>query len=68
MPKIRIGKTSKKKRGVKDVNGADVAAIVAAAQTANNVPALRQAVADLAWLVGRLAEAVGLEPITKEAV
>ena len=64
MPKIRTGRTSKKKRGTKDVNATDVAAIVAAAQEANNVPALRQAVADLAGLVGRLAEAVGLEPIT----
>ena len=66
MPKIRTGKTSKKKRGVRDMNAADVAAIIMAAQTAQNVPALRQAVADLAWLVGRLAEAVGLEPITEE--
>ena len=64
MPTIRTGKTSKKKRGVRDVNATDVAAVVAAAQEANNVPALRQAVADLAGLVGRLAEAVGLEPIT----
>lgn len=64
MPKIRTGVTSKRRRGEKEVSGADVAAIVAAAQNANNVPALRQAVADLALLVGRLAEAVGLEPIT----
>ena len=64
MPKIRTGITSKRKRGEKEVGGADVAAIVTAAQNANNVPALRQSVADLAWLVGRLAEAVGLEPVT----
>ncbi len=66
MPKIRTGKTSKKKRGVKDVNATDVAAIIAAAQAANSIPQLRRALADLAWLVGRLAEAVGLEPITEE--
>lgn len=65
MPKIRTGTTSKKKRGARDVNRADVAAIVLAAQEANSVPALRRALADLAWLVGRLAEAVGLEPTTE---
>jgi len=66
MPKIRTGKTSKQKRGAKDVGATGVAAIVQAAQKAKSVPQLRQAVADLAWLVGRLAEAVGLEPITEE--
>jgi len=66
MPKIRTGKVSKQKRGAKDVNAADVAAIVQSAQEAKSVPQLRQAVADLAWLVGRLAEAVGLEPTTEE--
>ena len=64
MPKIRTGILNKRRRGEKEVNASDVAAIVTAAQAANNVPALRQAVADLATLVARLAEAVGLEPIT----
>ena len=66
MPKIRAGVPNKQKRGVKEINNADVVAIIAAAQTAANVPALRQAVANLAVLVARLAEAVGLEPVTPE--
>jgi len=64
MPKIRTGVPNKQKRGQKEVNEANVAAIVSAAQAAKSVPELRQALADLAVLVGRLAEAVGLEPIT----
>lgn len=64
MPKVRAGTVSKRKRGTKVVSATDVKAIVQAAQLANNVPALRQAVYDLAVLVGYLAEAVGLEPKT----
>lgn len=65
MPKVRTGVISKKKRGTSVIGTSDIKAVVQAAQTANNVPALRQAVADLAILLGYLAEAVGLEPKTE---
>jgi len=63
--KVRTGTANAAKTSRKSVNAADVKAIVQTAQNASNVPALRQAVADLATLVGQLAEAVGLQPKTK---
>ncbi len=63
--KVRTGMPNTAKTSTKAVNAADVKAIVASAQAANSVPALRQAVAELATLVGKLAEAVGLQPKTQ---
>jgi len=48
------------------VNAADIAATIQALQDANGWAQARQPLADLALIVGRLAEAVGLEPVTPQ--
>jgi hypothetical protein len=62
MPNVRMGVTNKRRRGQQQVSATDINAVIQAAQNAGNVPALRQVVQDLAMTVGRLAEAIGLEP------
>lgn len=65
MPRVREGRPSKERRARKVIDAADIAAIKRAAAAANSVPALREQVTQLVEIVGRLAEAVGLEPIVE---
>ncbi len=64
MPTVRHGVVNGKKQAAQAVAIVDMAAIITAAQAANNVPELRRAVSDLAQLVQALAEAVGLREVT----
>ncbi len=62
MPKIRVGPVNKRQSGKAAIGNADMAKIIASAEAATSVPQLRQVVRDLAVLLARLSEAVGLEP------
>ena len=66
MPKIRQGIVDKRARGRAVVNKADLVALLRSAQSARNMAELRSVLLELLLVVMRLAEAVGLEPVTAE--